>query len=96
MYAAGVHADGKLAVVIVLAKAQPDQMNLYFQNLFTIMCGLVESAMVRAFDYENVARQAMLVPGTEFLNTRAVSAQSACRQRTQARPYGRSPAAACG
>lgn len=71
MYAAGVHADGKLAVVIVLAKAQPDQMNLYFQNLFTIMCGLVESAMVRAFDYENVARQAMLVPGTEFLNTRA-------------------------
>ena len=71
MYAAGVHADGKLAVVIVLAKAQPDQMNLYFQNLFTIMCGLVESAMVRAFDYENVARQTMLVPGTEFLNTQA-------------------------
>lgn len=71
MYAAGMRADGKLAVVIVLAKAQPDQMNLYFQNLFTIMCGLVESAMVRAFDYENVARQAMLVPGTEFLNTQA-------------------------
>lgn len=71
MYAAGVHADGKLAVVIVLAKAQPDQMNLYFQNLFTIMCGLVQSAMVRAFDYENVARQTMLVPGTEFLNTQA-------------------------
>lgn len=71
MYAAGVHANGKLAVVIVLAKAQPDQMNLYFQNLFTIMCGLVESAMVRAFDYENVARQTMLVPGTEFLNTQA-------------------------
>lgn len=69
MYAAGVRADGKLAVVIVLAKAQPDQMNLYFQNLFTIICGLVESAMVRAFDYENVAWQTMLVPGTEFLNT---------------------------
>ncbi len=71
MYAAGVHADGKLAVVIVLAKAQPDQMNLYFQNLFTIMCGLVESAMVCAFDYEDVARQSMLVPGTEFLNAQA-------------------------
>ena len=71
MYAAGVRADGKLAVVIVLAKAQPDQMNLYFQNLFTIMCGLVESAMVRAFDYENVVRQTSLVPGTEFLNTQA-------------------------
>lgn len=71
MYAAGVRADGKLAVVIVLAKAQPDQMNLYFQNLFTIMCGLVESAMVRAFDYENVARQTSLVPGTEFLNIQA-------------------------
>ena len=96
MYAAGVHADGKLAVVIVLAKAQPDQMNLYFQNLFTIMCGLVESAMVRAFDYENVARQAMLVPGTEFLNTRAFLPKVLGRQRTQARPYGRSPAAACG
>ncbi len=71
MYAAGVHADGKLAVAIVLAKAQPDQMNLYFQNLFTIRCGWVESAMVRAFDYEDVARQSMLVPGTEFLNAQA-------------------------
>ena len=46
-------------------------VNLYFQNLFTIMCGLVESAMVCAFDYEDVARQSMLVPGTEFLNAQA-------------------------
>lgn len=67
MYAVGVHDHGRLAVVIIMGVAKSDQMNLYFQNLFTIMCGLVESAMVRAFEYEEAARQSMVVPGTNLL-----------------------------
>ena len=71
MYAVGVRDRGELAVIITMGTAKPDQMNLYFQNLFTIMCGLVESAMVRAFEYENVTRQSMLVPGTNLLKVEA-------------------------
>lgn len=56
MYAVGVRDRGELAVIITMGEAKPDQMNLYFQNLFSIMCGLVESAMIRAFEYEDVAR----------------------------------------
>ena len=48
MYAVGVRDRGELAVIITMGEAKPDQMNLYFQNLFSIMCGLVESAMIRA------------------------------------------------
>ena len=47
MYAVGVRDRGELAVIITMGEAKPDQMNLYFQNLFSIMCGLVESAMIR-------------------------------------------------
>lgn len=71
MYAVGVRDRGELAVIITMGEAKPDQMNLYFQNLFSIMCGLVESAMIRAFEYEDVARRSMLVPGTNLLKPEA-------------------------
>lgn len=68
MYAAGVREHGRIGVVVVIRKAAADQMNLYYRNLFLIICGLVESAMTRAFEYEHAARQSMLVPGTSLLN----------------------------
>ena len=68
MYAAGVREQGHIGVVIIIRKAAADQMNLYYRNLFVIICGLVESAMTRAFEYEHAARQSMLVPGTSLLN----------------------------
>lgn len=71
MYAVGARDRGELAVIITMGEAKPDQMNLYFQNLFSIMCGLVESAMIRAFEYEDVARRSMLVPGTNLLKPEA-------------------------
>ena len=50
MYAAGVRQNGSLVVLIGLYTASEEQMTLYYQNLFRILCGLVETALVRAFE----------------------------------------------
>lgn len=45
MYAAGVRQNGSLVVLICLYTANEEQMTLYYQNLFRILCGLVETAL---------------------------------------------------
>ena len=80
MYAAGVRQNGTLVVLIGLRTATEEQMTLYYQNLFRILCGLVETALVRAFEYENAVRESWYLPGTCLLRP-AVFAQkleSAC------------------
>ena len=64
MYAAGVRQNGTLVVLIGLRTATEEQMTLYYQNLFRILCGLVETALVRAFEYENAVRESWYLPGT--------------------------------
>ena len=67
MYAAGVRQNGALVVIIGLQTAADDQMTLYFQNLFRILCGLVETALVRAFEYESAVQESHYLPGTNLL-----------------------------
>ena len=67
MYAAGVRQNGTLVVIIGLQTAGDDQMSLYFQNLFRILCGLVETALVRAFEYESAVHDSRYLPGTSLL-----------------------------
>ena len=64
MYAAGVRQNGSLVVLICLYTANEEQMTLYYQNLFRILCGLVETALVRAFEYESAVRENWYLPGT--------------------------------
>ena len=75
-----VRQNGTLVVLIGLRTATEEQMTLYYQNLFRILCGLVETALVRAFEYENAVRESWYLPGTCLLRP-AVFAQkleSAC------------------
>lgn len=67
MYAAGVRKDNRLVVLIVLQDAEGEQLSLYFQNLFRILCGLVESSLLRAFEYETAARDAQYFPNSNVM-----------------------------
>ena len=67
MYTAGVRQNGSIVVLISLRTARSDQMTLYYQNLFRILCGLVETALVRAFEYESAVQEARYLPGTCLL-----------------------------
>ena len=69
MYACGVRENGRLIVLIFLYEADGDQLTLYYQNLFRILCGLVETALTRAFEYENAAYHEQHLPGTRVLRT---------------------------
>ena len=80
MYAAGVRQNGSLVVIIGLQTAGEDQMTLYYQNLFRILCGLVETALVRAFTYESAVQETWYLPGTSLLKPEFFAEQlsSAC------------------
>lgn len=67
MYAAGVRQNGSLVVLIGLRTANEEQMTLYYQNLFRILCGLVETALMRAFEYESAVQESWYLPGTGLL-----------------------------
>lgn len=71
MYAAGVRQNGSLVVLIGLRTASEEQMTLYYQNLFRILCGLVETALVRAFEYESVVRENWHLPAASGCVCRA-------------------------
>lgn len=64
MYAAGVRQNGSIVVLIGLRTAEENQMTLYYQNLFRILCGLVETALIRAFEYESAIQETWYLPGT--------------------------------
>ena len=57
--------------------AGEEQMNLYDQNLFRSLCGLVETALVRAFEYESAVRENWYLPGTCLLRPAGLAEQLA-------------------
>ena len=77
MYAAGVRQNGSLVVLIGLYTAGEEQMTLYYQNLFRILCGLVKTALVRAFAYESAVRENWYLPGTCLLRPAVFAEQLA-------------------
>ena len=75
-----IERDGAPAVLIFVRSAAENQMTLYYQNLFRILCGLVESALGRAFDYEAVAQDKRCVDGTCVLKQAAFGQELAAEQ----------------
>ena len=62
-------------MLVVLFDAVDDQLTLYYQNLFRILCGLAETALVRAFEYENAVYNEQHLPGTRVLRPAAFAAK---------------------
>ena len=80
MFGYVIEHDGAPAVLIFVRQVAESQMTLYYQNLFRILCGLVESALGRAFDYEAVAQDKRRVAGTRVLNHAAFGQEVAAEQ----------------
>ena len=80
MFGYTIERDGAPAVLIFVRRAAENQMTLYYQNLFRILCGLVESALGRAFDYEAVAQDKRCVEGTCVLKQAAFGQELAAEQ----------------
>ena len=80
MFGYTIERDGAPAVLIFVRHVAESQMTLYYQNLFRILCGLVESALGRAFDYEAVAQDKCCVAGTCVLKQAAFGKELAAEQ----------------
>ena len=80
MFGYTIERDGAPAVLIFVRHAAENQMTLYYQNLFRILCGLVESALGHAFDYEAVAQDKRCVDGTCVLKQAAFGQELAAEQ----------------
>lgn len=80
MFCYAIERDGAPAVLIFVRHVDESQMTLYYQNLFRILCGLVESALGRAFDYEAVAQDKRCVAGTCVLCHDAFGQELAAEQ----------------
>lgn len=80
MFGYTIERDGAPAMLIFVRHVAESQMTLYYQNLFRILCGLVESALGRAFDYEAVAQDKRCVTGTCVLKQAAFGKELAAEQ----------------
>lgn len=66
-YIVGIERDGQIVLLVMLKTAQYDQMTLYYENLLKILCGLVETSLLRALKYQEALYEEQHLGHTLFL-----------------------------
>lgn len=66
-YLAGIRRNGALVMLISIQEADSEQLTLYYLNLFKVLCGLVETALLRAIDYQEAVEYRQYLPDTHIL-----------------------------
>lgn len=51
MYAKGIFQKDQLKLIITIRDVNPNQLSLYYSNLFTMLCNLAQMSLIRAYDY---------------------------------------------
>ena len=64
MYAYGICSQGKVELMIFLYDATPEQLSLYYLNLFSILCNLIKLSFSRALEYQRAIEQERYFPNT--------------------------------
>ena len=67
MYSYGIVDGDKVRLMICVYDAEPDQMGLYYMNLFTILCHLIRVAFLRALEYQEAIEKEKHYEGTFIL-----------------------------
>ena len=66
-YAYGIVENRLVRLMIVVFDASPEQLGLYYMNLFTIMCNLIKVSFKRALEYQEAIEDEKFCKGTEIL-----------------------------
>lgn len=64
MYAYGIVDHGKTALMVFVYEASPEQLGLYYLNLFSILCNLIKLSFIRALEYQRAIEQEKYYPDT--------------------------------
>lgn len=68
-YANGIFRDGQLVLLVVIYYVNAEQYGMSYLNLFRILCGLVQTAFLRALDYTELTEEKIYYPGTNVMHT---------------------------
>ena len=63
----GIQKDGELVMLIFIQEVKGEQLSLYYLNLFQVLSGLVETALLRALEYQEAVKSRQYVAGTSTL-----------------------------
>ena len=66
-YCAPVYNEEKLIALVLIWKAEVDQMALHYSNLFKILTGLVQESLVRAVKFYKLRESSLFFPDTRIL-----------------------------
>ena len=69
VYANGIFRDGRLVLFVVIYEVSPEQYGMSYMNMFRILCGLVQTAFLRALEYEELTEQQTYYPDTNVMHT---------------------------
>ncbi len=67
VYSYAIMEKDKVRLMISIYEAGPDQMGLYYMNLFTILCNLIRVSFLRALEYQEAIMDEKYFSGTEVL-----------------------------
>ena len=66
-YAAGIKRNGRLVLMVLIYEASYNQMGMYYRNLIKILCGLIETSMLRALEYQEAVHTEQYLEGTNIM-----------------------------
>lgn len=68
MMVAPIKKGNKVIATIMIEEIEFSKMNLYYENLFKVVSNLIESSIVKAYDYEKLTSKKRYIENTIFLN----------------------------
>lgn len=66
-YAIALYHDAAPIAIITLKKANYEQLSVYYENLFKIVCGLIKISLIRAVEYNLKIETEKYIPGSHIL-----------------------------
>ena len=66
-YCAPVYNDEKLIALVMIWRAEVDQMTLHYSNLFRILTGLIQESLVRAVKFNKLRESTSFYPDTRIM-----------------------------
>lgn len=68
MMVAPIKKGNKVIATIMIEELEFSKMNLYYENLFKVISNLIESSIIKAYDYEELTSKERYIYNTIFLN----------------------------
>lgn len=69
VYANGIFRDGKLVLFVVIYDVTSEQYGMNYMNMFRILCGLVQTAFLRALEYTELTEEQTYYPDTNVMRS---------------------------